>query len=72
MFYRINIFTPSNFVKINCYEKSLNIYLSKKEELIILLKHNKLYTKEMMQLIEKIDSKLKKKINQNTSVYHNL
>ena len=62
----------TNFVRINGYEKSLNIYISKKEELIILLKHNKLYTDEIMQLILKIDSKLKNKINENTSLSYNI
>ena len=56
-----------NFVKINGYEKSLEIYIAKKEELIILLKYNKLFTNEMNTLIQNIDIKLKNKINNNTN-----
>jgi len=59
-----------NFVKINGYEKSLEIYIAKKEELIILLKYNKLFTNEMNTLIQNIDLKLKNKIN-NTNTTNN-
>jgi geranylgeranyl diphosphate synthase, type II len=51
----------TNFVKINGYKKSLEIYSLKKNELVILLKYNKLYTNEMKILIQNIDTKLNKK-----------
>lgn len=48
----------TNFVKTNGFKKSLEIYDSKKKELLILLKINNLDTNEMLGLINKIDNKL--------------
>lgn len=62
----------TNFVKINGFDKSLEIYDSKKKELLLLLKLNKLDTLEIIGLLNKIDEKLLKSLNKNNQKVLNL
>ena len=48
----------TNFVSSNGFVNSLDLYINKKRELLILLKENNLFTKEMIQLINKLDKKI--------------
>jgi len=62
----------TNFVKTNGFEKSLEIYDSKKKELLILLKLNKLDTCEILDLVNKIDEKLIKSLKKQNKLSINI